>query len=210
MKTAIAGLGIAMLALAASPAAAAQLRPQSQAGTPGNAEGQAVDPAPLVPADFVVPTSAQGEGFRLVPLGPAVVDVDFDAYMSSIEHLQTTFSRSKSWPHAGISAADAMHDMESEQARFESRKSFAYAVLTPDGKRERGSVYISPSPVEGYDAMVRMWVTKADYDAGFDARLFDWVSQWVHSDWPFTRVAYPGRTIDWETWDALGVNSPPA
>ena len=158
---------------------------------------------PLVAPDFRVPVETAGPGFKLVPLGPDLVKIDFEAYMSSIEHLQKTFTRSTAWPHPGITDAEAMVDMETEQARFAQRKSFAYAVLTPDGKRERGSVYVQPSPVPGYDAVVRMWVTKADYDAGFDAVLQAWVMQWMARDWPFAKVAYPGRTISWEQWDAL-------
>jgi hypothetical protein len=156
----------------------------------------------LVAPDFVVPTSAEGPGFKLMPLGPALVKIDFDAYMSSVEHLQKTFTRSTDWPHAGISDADAMKDMETEAGRFQARTSFAYSVLTPDGKRERGCVYVSPSPVPGYDAQVLIWVTKAEYDAGFDAELYAWTRQWVKTGWPFKKVAWPGRAIDWGTWDA--------
>ena len=122
--------------------------------------------------------------------------------MSSIEHLQQTFTRSTSWPHPNISAEDAMQDMLNEQGRFNARESFAYAVLTPDGTRERGCVYVYPSAKPGYDAMVRLWVTKAEFDAGFDEELYQWVTQWI-SNWPFTTVAFPGRAIDWQTWDAL-------
>lgn len=157
----------------------------------------------FVPASFNPPTRVETSAFKLVPLGPDVVKQDFDAYMSSIEHLQQTFSRSTSWPRAGITDADAMKDMEGEAARFRARKSFAYSVLTPDGRRERGSVYVSPSPVAGYDAVVRLWVTQADYDAGFDAALYQWVRAWARKDWPFRNVAYPGRSIDWATWDSM-------
>lgn len=168
-------------------------------------------PAPFVPASFAVPTLAEGPGFKLVPLGPALVKIDYDAYMSSIDHLQKTFTRSTDWPTAGITDADAMKDMETEQGRFQRRESFAYGVLTPDGRRERGSVYVSPSPVPGHDAVVRLWVTKADYDAGFDAELYAWVTDWVRAKWPFARVAYPGRAIDWARWDALvAANKKPA
>lgn len=160
-------------------------------------------PAEFVPADFAVPERAEGDGFTLVPLGPDLVDVDYAAYMSSIPHLQRSFSRSTAWPTEGITAQDAMRDMENEQGRFRRRESFAYGVLTPDGSRERGSVYVSPSPVEGYDAVVRLWVTQAEHDAGFDARLYDWVRDWVAAEWPFAKVAYPGRAIDWATWDAM-------
>ncbi|MFY7834801.1 MAG: twin-arginine translocation pathway signal protein [Novosphingobium sp.] len=195
MRLAVVGAGfaLAMMVLAARPAGA-------QTGQPKSAPAQV---SSLVPAEFAVPTHVEGVGFRLVPLGPALVKIDFDAYMSSIEHLQKTFTRSTAWPHAALSAADAMQDMESEQARFQARKSFAYAVLTPDGTRERGSVYVSPGPVAGYDAMVRLWVTKAEYDAGFDAELYAWVRAWVAKEWPFAKVTYPGRAIAWDEWDAM-------
>ena len=51
--------------------------------------------------------------------------------------------------------------------------------------------------------MVRLWVTKTEHDAGFDAELYAWVQTWVRAKWPFANVAYPGRAIDWATWDAL-------
>ncbi len=167
-------------------------------------------PAAFVPPAFAVPTRVETPAFTLVPLGPALVKIDFAAYMASIEHLQKNFTRSTEWPHPGITDADAMRDMEAEQARFRARTSFAYAVLTLDGKRERGCIYVSPSPVAGYDAVVRIWVTKAEYDAGFDAALYKWATNWVKTAWRFKKVAYPGRTIDWRTWDARVAAKPGA
>jgi hypothetical protein len=202
MKFAIAGAGLIMLVTGCSPA------PETAAPVL-EVPPMVAEPAPpttaqaFVETDFAVPTLVQAEGFKLVPLGPDVVKVDFDAYMSSIDHLQQTFTRSTSWPHAGITDADAMLDMETEQARFANRESFAYAVLTADGSRERGSVYVKPSSKAGYDAEVQMWVTKAEFDAGFDSDLFTWVTAWIKTEWPFQQVAYPGRAIVWEEWDAL-------
>lgn len=157
----------------------------------------------FVAADFEVPVLVETEGFKIVPLGPDLADVDYEAYMSSIEHLQATFTRSTGWPHADLTDEDAMKDMENEAGRFERRESFAYAVLTPDGTRERGCVYVYPSTIEGYDAVVRLWVTKAEFDEGFDEELYAWTQDWVAKDWPFETVAYPGRAISWEEWDAL-------
>jgi hypothetical protein len=187
----IAALILAIAPLVTSPAIAAA------------SEGAAQAAAPFVAADFAVPTLVETPGFKLVPLGPALVDIDFAAYMSSIEHLQQTFTRSKGWPRADITAAEAMTDMETEQGRFERRESFAYAVLTPDGLRERGCVYVYPSTVPGYDAVIRLWVTKAELDAGFDAELYAWTQQWIAADWRFTNAAFPGRSIPWEQWDGL-------
>ena len=207
LNVAGAGLTLTMSLLAGCPIfaeASAAPRNVPQASEPARAVNRAPKPTPpFVPADFRVPVLVETANFKIVPLGPDLAKVDFDAYMSSIEHLQKTFSRSARWPREGISAADAMQDMEREQARFRSRKSFAYSVLTPDGRRERGSVYVRPSNVAGYDAVVTMWVTKAEYDAGFDAQLYAWVVDWVRKDWPFAKVAYPGRAIEWGTWDAI-------
>lgn len=200
-------LALVMLSMAgcseseSPPAATSAISEVAETEAAGAPESAAI--SSFVPADFDVPILVETENFKLMPLGPELVDVDFEAYMSSIEHLQKTFTRSTSWPHKDISEADAMKDMETEQARFNNRESFAFAVLTPDGGRERGSLYIYPSAVEGYDAVVRMWVTKAEYDAGFDGELYEWAINWVKTDWPFEKVAYPGRLIDWDSWDAL-------
>lgn len=202
-KVAGAGLALMVLAMASSPALA-EVSPEAPVPS------QAPAKPPFVPAGFTVPTLAEAKGFKLVPLGPSLARIDYDAYMSSVEHLQKTFSRSPSWPHEGITDADTIKDMETEQARFASRTSFAYAVLTPDGLRERGCVYVRPSPVAGYDAVVRMWVTKAEYDAGFEAELYGWVTQWIKADWPFAKVAYPGHSVDWAAWDALVAAKKPA
>lgn len=178
------------LALATSPALAQTASPPAPA-------------ANFVAPDFAVPTRIEGPDFVLVPLGPALAQIDYAAYMSSIAHLQQTFTRSTNWPNADITAADAMLDMETEAARFAQRESFAYAVLTPDGTRERGCVYVYPAKVPGYDAEVRLWVTKAEFDAGFDAQLYAWTQDWIAKDWPLRNVAYPGRSINWATWDKL-------
>lgn len=158
---------------------------------------------PFVPASFEVPVEMKGDGFTVVPLGPALTDIDYAAYMSSIEHLQKTFTRSDRWPTTELTREDAVLDMETEQGRFERRESFAYAVLTPDGKRERGCIYVRPSTKPGYDANVALWVTKAEFDAGFDDELYDWTKKWVADAWPFEEVAYPGRAIEWSQWDVL-------
>lgn len=197
MKTMVRSLILAATAIGPVTPAWAQ-QPALPAARP-----EAERASPFIPANVNPPTLVEAKTFKLVPLGPALVKIDYDAYMSSIEHLQRTFTRGTDWPHAGITDADAMRDMAAEQARFRNRRSFAYAVLTPDGRRERGSVYVSPSPVPGHDAVVRLWVTKAEYDAGFDAALYAWVTDWIRRDWPFTRVAYPGRSIDWDRWDAM-------
>lgn len=157
----------------------------------------------FVPAGFDVPRLHKSSGYQLVPLGPELARHDYDAYMSSIEHLQQTFSMSTRWPHANLTMADAMKDVEGEKARFDARRSFTYAVLTPDGGKELGCVYVSPSRKRGYDAVVRVWVTKAQFDAGFEEVLIPEVKQWLAERWPFRRVAWVGREVTREAFAAL-------
>ena len=192
-----------------SAAVASPVSAQSQQSSAAAAAAKPGGAASFIPANFNPPVVVEATGFKLVPLGPDVLQVDFDAYMSSIDHLQKTFTRNTNWPHKGITHADAVLDMETEQGRFRARKSFAYSVLTPDGSRERGSIYISPSAVPGYDAVVRLWVTKADYDAGFDAELYAWAIKWIGTEWPFRKVVFPGRSVDWATWDSMVAASGP-
>jgi len=152
------------------------------------------DAAPrFVPAAFQVPRSFETANYRLVPLGPDLAKQDFDAYMSSIEHLQQTFTHSKSWPHAGVTMADAIADVEGEKQRFDARQSFTYAIVTLDGKQELGCLYLSPSKTPGSDANARLWVTKARFDAGFEKEVIPVVKKWIAEKWLFTNVVWPGR-----------------
>jgi hypothetical protein len=192
-----------LAACSPAPDSGEAARPEVEAAVAQEAPGSMPATGGLVPDAFEVPRAVEGTGFRLVPLGPEVVQIDYEAYMSSIDHLQETFTRSTAWPTADLDAADAMADMENEQRRFEARESFAYAVLTPDGLRERGCIYVRPSPKAGFDAMVRLWVTRAEFDAGFDGELEAWAREWVADAWPFERVAWPGRSIPWADWDAM-------
>lgn len=148
--------------------------------------------AQFVPADFKVPVGLMKANYKLVPLGPALAKHDYEAYMSSIEHLRATFTNG-SWPHGKLTMADAVKDVEGEEARFKARRSFTYAVLTPDGSKELGCVYIAPSKVPGYDASVRLWVTKAEFDKGLEKVLIPDVKSWLTKEWPFQKVIWPGR-----------------
>ena len=160
-------------------------------------------PATFIAADFEPPLFVDADQFVLKPLGPELVEIDYAAYMSSIEHIRTTFSTSGSWPHEEISMADAMVDMQNEQRRFEARESFAYAVLTPDQQVELGCVYVYPSSKKGFDAVIRLWVTKDQFDAGFDSTLYRWTTAWIEDAWPFSAAAFPGRAIPWNDWNGL-------
>ena len=91
----------------------------------------------FVPGSFQPPLRHTAAKYQLVPLGPDLARHDYDAYMSSIQHLRETFSSGGGWPHEKLTMEDALKDVQGEEQRFKARRAFTYAVLTPDGSRVR-------------------------------------------------------------------------
>ena len=97
---------------------------------------------------------------------------------------------------------DQAKDMAGEKAQWDARKSFPYAVLTSDGKKELGCFYIRPSSKEGVDAVATLWTTKEAAANGFDKQLYQDMKTWIANAWPFQQVAWPGIEIPAAEWRA--------
>ena len=158
----------------------------------------------LVPDGFVVPKVLEHPRFRLRMLSVNDLVKDYDAVMSSVEHLRTTFSRESggSWPE-GLTIEDDLVDLGWHQREFMRRSSFAYTVMTPDEGRCLGCVYIMPTRRRGHDCKVEMWVRADELANGLDEELYSAVRSWVAGVWPFSNPAFPGRAISFEDWHAL-------
>ncbi|MFC2031218.1 GNAT family N-acetyltransferase [Chloroflexota bacterium] len=156
----------------------------------------------LVPPDFEVPQVLETSKFRLRMLTVHDVVKDYDAVMTSVDHLQGVFGPDDEWPE-GLTLEENLIDMGWHHKEFLIRSSFAYTVVTPDESQILGCVYVDPTDKAGYDAEVFMWVRKSELDKGLDQDLLEAVKNWIDEKWPFKKVAYPGRAIDWETWESL-------
>ena len=155
----------------------------------------------FVPDDFEVPRSLAGEGFRLEPLGPEHNEGDYRAWTSSIAHIRATPGfEGRSWPTPDMTPAENLGDLERHAADFAGRSGFTYTVRAAGSDEIIGCVYIYPpasgasrdsgaSGVSGAD--VRSWVS-ADH-AALDVTLYQAVSAWLRSAWPFTAVRYAPR-----------------
>ena len=157
---------------------------------------------PFVPTDFKVPDTLQNEHFRIRMLTINDVVKDYDAVMSSIEHLQEMFPLS-SWPSKELTFEQDLIDLGWHHREFQMRRSFAYTVVSLDESQVVGCLYINPTIKGDYDALITMWVRASEVDNGLDPILFDSVKQWILKDWPFKNVAYPGREINWNEWDSI-------
>lgn len=160
--------------------------------------------SPWVPDGFEVPRRLVGDGFVLVPLGPAHNASDHRAWTTSIEHIRATpgFTAElwggDDWP-VPMSLEANLADLEMHAGEFERREAFAYTVLDGDGDGAGdgaaatviGCAYIDPDVTGAADAMVRCWVC-ADR-AELDAVLAHTVRDWLAEVWPFGRVRFPGR-----------------
>ena len=159
----------------------------------------AVDP--FVPTDFVVPTTLETDEFRLRMLTVNDVVKDYDAVMSSVEHLKTVLPGG-TWPD-GLTLEQNLVDLGWHQKEFQTRRSFAYTVVPPSETQVIGCVYIEPTNRVGYDAVVYLWARQSELASGLETRLHGAVKRWIEESWPFKRAGFPGKDIAWETWRTL-------
>lgn len=158
---------------------------------------------PFIPKNFVVPKVLETDELKLRILTVNDVVKDYDAVMTSIDHLQGVFGKLFDWPSPDLTFEQDLIDLGWHQKESQLRSSFAYTVMNPDESQCLGCVYIFPSIKSDFYAEVYMWVRKSEFDKGLDPILYETVRDWIKKQWPFEKVAYPGREIKWEDWEAL-------
>ena len=157
--------------------------------------------------DFAIPEQLETEEFRLRMLSVNDLIKDYDAVMSSVEHLKSTFSAitEDDWPE-GLTLEEDLIDLGWHQREFTLGFSFAYTVMNLDESACLGCVYFEPTSKTDYDVVITMWVRESELASGLDRRLFQTVKSWVSSKWPFSNPAYPARDIPLAAWHALDNN----
>ncbi len=143
----------------------------------------------LVPADFAAPTSFEGSGFRLEPLGSQHNERDHEAWMSSVDHIHATPGfETQSWPEP-MSLEANLADLVGHATDFGERTGFTYSIL--DGEDVIGCVYVYPSKSEGHDASIRSWVRASRSE--MDVIVWRDLSDWIATRWPFVNPDYAPR-----------------
>jgi hypothetical protein len=155
----------------------------------------------LVPPGFTVPTLLETDRFRVRPLTIHDVVKDYDAVMTSKEHLRASLPWD--WPQDDLTLEQDLIDLAWHQKEFQRRTSFAFAVMSPDERRLLGCVYLDATAKAGYDAGVALWVRADEVATGVEQELEAAIRRWFTDDWPFARVGYPGRDMSWDAWEAL-------
>lgn len=157
----------------------------------------------FLPGDFEIPELLETDRYRLRPLTIHDVVKDYEAVMTSREHLWQMFGETWGWPPEDLTLEQDLIDLGWHQKEFQLRSSFDYAVMSLDEKRVLGCVYIDPPGKAGFEAEVYYWVRQSELAAGLDDHLGQTLKRWLAEAWPFERVAYPGREISWAEYEAL-------
>jgi hypothetical protein len=95
-----------------------------------------------------------------------------------------------SWPRE-MTADQNREDLVRHADDFRTRKGFTYTVLDPVDRDVIGCVYIYPVRDADGTAIAQSWVRKSH--AHLDTHLWQTVSEWLESDWPFASVKYAPR-----------------
>jgi len=156
---------------------------------------------PFVPKEFKIPEKLETQEFRLRMLTVNDVVKDYDAGMTSVQHLKTIWPGG-TWPE-GLTFEQDLIDLGWHQKEFQRRTSFAYTVVTPSESKVVGCVYINQTSKRGYDAVVYLWARQSELERGLESRLFSALKEWLAKEWPFKKVAFPGRDIDWKEWTKI-------
>jgi len=151
--------------------------------------------------DFAVPEPPATVEFHLTPLRVDHLVLDFEAVMSSRDRLWQLFGAGWGWPRADMSMMQDLVDLGWHQKEFQLRRSFNWAVLSPDERTLLGCCYIEPpeegSRAAGVDAEACDWVRSDRIGGGLEERVGAAFRAWIASAWPFRRVAFPGRDQAW-------------
>ncbi len=158
-------------------------------------------PGQFVEESFNIPETLETKEFRLRMLTVNDVVKDYDAVMSSVDEVKAIWPDS-GWP-VGLTLEENLIDLGWHQREFLTRRSFAYTVVSHDETRVLGCVYINPTRKRGYDAEIYLWARGTKLGTGLDTSLYDVVQHWLKSEWPFENVAFPGREINWDSWNAI-------
>jgi hypothetical protein len=147
----------------------------------------------FLPRDFQVPAVVETARFRMRSITIHDAFKDYDAVMSSREHLWGRFGKAWGWPAEDMTIEQNIVDLGWHQKEFQLRSSFDYAVMSLDEQRLLGCVYIDPPHEPGTDADVWFWARQSELASGLEAELASFLATWLATAWPFKTVTFNGE-----------------
>lgn len=158
----------------------------------------------LVPDSFIVPDKYNCEHFYIKKLSPKIVDIDYKIVIDNVDFLKETFGPYNKWPFDDLTVEQNFRDLEWHAMEFKKRTSFAYSINSIANDYV-GCLYIYPSFVKKYDAMIIFW-TKRDSPIK-DKLIYSSIKDWIYKKWPFKNPVFPGREIQWNSLEYKNIYS---
>ncbi|HEY7177420.1 MAG TPA: hypothetical protein VH442_21085, partial [Micromonosporaceae bacterium] len=156
------------------------------------------DPAAPVPAGLTA------DEFVLRPIVAGDAEMDYAAVMETRESLRLW--EQSSWPADDFTVEANRKDLVDLEQRHNAHRAFTYTVLSPDGGRCLGCVYIFPTSAKfltrstvtpvgddqwaDVDAVVFFWARLSEMERGLDERLLAALRAWFAEEWKLQRTVY--------------------
>ena len=146
----------------------------------------------FLPSGFIVPNVIETDYFKLRSITIHDVFKDYDAVMSSRDHLWKRFGKIWGWPSEDLTIEQDIVDLGWHQKEFQLRSSFDYAVMSLDEVRLLGCVYIDPPEEDGIDADIWYWGRHCELENGLEEQIERFLHSWLATSWPFSKVRLNG------------------
>jgi hypothetical protein len=157
---------------------------------------------------YLPPFARRTPRVQLEPVAPRTGELDYEAYMGSIDHLVRDFwgvagieeppsdepwwFGAGAWPAPDITPDAGNLDAMSCWASFGRGEAFSFSALTLDRTRQLGCTYLWPT-IDGddpYEAANRIWVIGSELATDLDRHLLEETLAWVEEAWELNRIIH--------------------
>jgi hypothetical protein len=144
----------------------------------------------------VVPLKVDASNFILRALSIQDVVKDYEAVMTSREHLWRRFGEVWSWPAENLTLEQDLIDLAWHQKEFELKNSFAYTIINLDQSKVLGCVYLYPASSDNLDADVWFWARESELQSNLEEDIKVFLMGWLSRSWLFNRVSLNAEVVD--------------
>lgn len=137
---------------------------------------------------YLAPMVRRTSRVHIEPLAPRITNLDYEAYMGSIEHINRSYE--VTWPRPDITPDFAGLDLHQCWETWGRGEGFQFAALTPDRDKELGCAYLLPARDgdDPYETSLRIWIIESEVATDLDRHLLEAMLAWIEQEWDFSRV----------------------
>ncbi|MCG7539307.1 MULTISPECIES: hypothetical protein [unclassified Pseudoalteromonas] len=119
--------------------------------------------------------------------------------MANQARLQGIFGPNSDWPKASMTFEENIASLATHKKEFMSRAAFTYAIYTRHSEKYIGCVYIDPPQSSDFDCDCDVYLWIGAEDTTLDNLLYQTITHWLKTAWPFSKLAFPSRNVAFNT-----------